>query len=76
MIYAGNIDDIINKLEHIKVDTKMSNTDIAECMEKSKQTISNIFKGRQPNMTLDTLLALCDAMGCDLVIDIVKREKN
>lgn len=75
MTYNGNIDIILNKLEHIKVDTKQSNNDIAEKLGKSKQTVSNIFKGRQPNMSLDTLMRLCNAMDCDLIIDIKKRSK-
>lgn len=73
MIYTGNINDIIKAMEHIKVDYGISNNDIAEKMGKSKQTVSNIFKGRQPNMTLDTLLSLCEAMGCELRIEIERK---
>lgn len=73
MIYTGNINDIIKAMEHIKVDYDISNNDIAEKMGKSKQTVSNIFKGRQPNMTLDTLLSLCEAMGCELRIEIERK---
>lgn len=73
MIYTGNINDIIKAMEHIKVDYNISNNDIAEKMGKSKQTVSNIFKGRQPNMTLDTLLSLCEAMGCELRIEIERK---
>lgn len=74
MKYDGNIEPILKSMEHIKIDYDISNTNIADRMGKSKQTISNIFKGRQPNMTLDSLKALCDAMDCDLVIDIVRRD--
>lgn len=74
MIYKGDIKDIIKTIEHIKVDKDISNRDIAERMGKSKQTISNLLNGRQPNLTLETLLSLCNAIDCDLVIDIQKRD--
>ena len=71
MIYNGNILEIIKTIEHVKIDYNISNNDIADRTGKSKQTISNILKGRQPNMTLDTLLSLCNAIDCQLCIDIV-----
>lgn len=74
MIYKGDIKDIIKTIEHIKVDKDISNRDIAERMGKSKQTISNLLNGRQPNLTLETLLSLCNAIDCDLVIDIQERD--
>lgn len=70
MIYTGNVNDIIKAIEHIKVDYNISNNDIANRMGKSKQTISNLLNGRQPNMTLDTLLNLCNAIDCQLEINI------
>lgn len=73
MIYNGDIMDIVKTIEHIKIDYNISNTDIADKTGKSKQTISNILKGRQPNMTLETLLSLCNAIGCDLKIEIKRR---
>lgn len=76
MIYTGNINEIMKAIEHIKVDYDISNTDIAQSMGKSKQTISNLLNGQSNNITLNTLLSLCKAIGCDLIIDIVPRVKE
>lgn len=76
MIYTGNINEIMKAIEHIKIDYNISNTDIANSMGKSKQTVSNLLNGQSNNITLNTLLSLCNAMGCDLIIDIVPREKE
>lgn len=73
MIYNGNIMDIMKSIEHLKIDLEMTNNEIAAKMGKSKQTISNLLNGQSKNITLDTLNNLCDAMGCDLIIDIKKR---
>lgn len=76
MIYTGNIIDIMKTIEHIKVDYDISNMDIAQSMGKSKQTVSNLLNGQSNNITLNTLLSLCNAVNSDLVIDIVPREKE
>lgn len=73
MIYNGNIMDIMKIIEHLKIDLEMTNNEIAAKMGKSKQTVSNLLNGQSKNITLDTLNNLCDAMGCDLIIDIKKR---
>lgn len=73
MLYNGDITEIIKAIEHIKIDYNISNNEIAERMGKSKQTVSNILKGRQPNMTLDTLLSLCNAIDCNLKIEIERK---
>ena len=68
--YNGNIQDLIDTIKHIMIDKKIKQNDIAEKMGISKQTVSNIFNGRQPNITLDTLVKLCNAIDCKLYIDI------
>jgi len=73
MIYDGNINDIMKVIEHIKIDYDISNMDIAKGMGKSKQTVSNLLNGQTGNITLNTLVALCDAVGCDLHIDIIRK---
>nr|DAQ62242.1 MAG TPA: Cro/C1-type HTH DNA-binding domain protein [Caudoviricetes sp.] len=73
MIYNGNIMDIMKIIEHLKIDLEMTNNEIAAKMGKSKQTVSNLLNGQSKNITLDTLNNLCDAIGCDLIIDIRKR---
>lgn len=76
MIYTGNIIDIMKVIEHVKIDYDISNTDIAQDMGKSRQTVSNLLNGQSNNITLNTLLSLCNAVDCDLVIDIVPRIKE
>lgn len=75
MKYTGNIHDLMKIIEHIKVDYNIANTDIAENMGKSKQTVSNLLNGQTSNITLNTLISLCNAVDCDLIIDIVRREQ-
>ena len=76
MVYTGNVNDILKAIEHIKIDKDISNNDIALRTGKSKQTISNLLNGQSKNITLDTLLSLCHAVDCDLIIDIVPTEKE
>lgn len=73
MIYDGNINNIMKVIEHIKIDYDISNMDIAKGMGKSKQTVSNLLNGQTGNITLNTLVALCDAVGCELHIDIKRK---
>lgn len=74
MVYKGDIKPILKTLEHIRIDHNININDIADKANKSPQTVSNFFKARQPNATLDTLKMYCDVMDCDLIIDIVKRQ--
>lgn len=74
MIYDGNINDIMKVIEHVKIDYDINNTDIAKAMGKSKQTVSNLLNGQTANITLNTLVSLCNAVGCDLHIDIKRKE--
>lgn len=74
MIYTGNINDIMKAIEHVKIDYDISNTNIAQAMGKSKQTVSNLLNGQSNNITLNTLLSLCDAVGCNLKIEIERKD--
>ena len=74
MIYSGDINDIIKMIKHIQVEYNISNNDIAANLGKSKQTVSNLLNGRQTNITLDTLLKLCNAVDCELEINIKRKE--
>jgi DNA-binding Xre family transcriptional regulator len=71
MIYNNDINEIIKDIKHKMLDNNINNNDIAAIMGKSKQTISNILNGRQPNMTLGTLYELCKAIDCRLDISII-----
>ena len=76
MIYKGDIHELMKIIEHIKIDYDISNSDISKAMGKSRQTVSNLLNGQTANITLNTLISLCDAIDCDLVIDIVRRDQD
>lgn len=71
MIYIGDINPLMKAIEHVMVDKDINNNDIAIHMNKSKQTVSNLLNCRQKNITLDTLLSLCQSIGCKLEINII-----
>lgn len=76
MRYDGNTDKIIDLIKHAMVDTRTQQKDIVEKTGLNKGTISNFLNYKSSNPTLDTLRMYCDAMGCDLIIDIVPRAKE
>lgn len=75
MIYNNNIDDIMKQIKHIMIDQDMKQTDIVEKTGQSKSTISNLLSGKSKNITLDTLLMLCNAVNCQLEINIKIKER-
>lgn len=73
MIYTDKSAVELHKLiKHIMIDSDIQQSDIALKMNKSKQSISNLLK--QDNYTLNTLYQLCNALDCDLHIDITIRK--
>ncbi len=76
MIYDGNSDKVIDLIKHTMIDTRTQQKDIVEKTGLNKGTVSNFLNYKSSNPTLDTLKMYCNAMGCDLVIDIVPREKD
>ncbi|WP_099467772.1 helix-turn-helix domain-containing protein [Konateibacter massiliensis] len=75
MIYDGNSDKVIDLIKHKMIDTRKKQKDIVEYTGLNKGTVSNFLKYKSTNPTIDTLKMYCDAIGCDLVIDIVERDK-
>ena len=76
MRYDGNTDKVIDLIKHAMVDTRTQQKDIVEKTGLNKGTISNFLNYKSSNPTLDTLRMHCNAMGCDLIIDIVPRTKE
>lgn len=74
MIYNNNIDDIMKQIKHIMIDHDIKQSDIVEKTGQSKSTISNLLNGKSKNITLDTLLMLCNAVNCQLEINIKPKE--
>lgn len=66
--------DIIKVINHIMIDKDLKNKDLQPQLGMSKQTVSNVLSPTyrpDSSMTIDTLVTLCQAIGCQLVIDIV-----
>lgn len=70
MIYNNNIDDLMKQIKHIMIDKDIKQIDLAEKTGQNKATISNLLNCKSKNVTLDTLLMLCNAIDCQLEIDI------
>lgn len=76
IIYNGNNDDILKLIKHMMIETDTRQKDIVEFTGLNKGTVSNFLTGKSSNPTLDTLKMYCDAMSCDLIIDIKKRDEK
>lgn len=70
MIYDNNIDDLMKQIKHIMIDKDIKQIDLAEKTGQNKATISNLLNCKSKNVTLDTLLMLCNAIDCQLEINI------
>lgn len=76
---SSNKKDIIKLLNKMLIDLELKKADIAYKMGKSEGTIRNLFNpnNRPDNsITVDTLAAICDAMDCDLVLEIRPRDQG
>lgn len=76
MIYNNNIDDIMRQIRHIMIDNDIRQADISNKTGWTRQTVSNLLACRRDSINIDTLVRLCDAIDCDLIIDIQSRSKN
>lgn len=76
MRYDGNADKVIDMIKHAMIDTRTQQKDIVEKTGLNKGTISNFLNYKSTNPTLDTLKMYCDAMGCDLIIDIMPKARE
>ncbi len=74
MIYDNNIDDLMKQIKHIMIDKDIKQIDLAEKTGQNKATISNLLNCKSKNVTLDTLLMLCNAIDCQLEINIKLRD--
>jgi transcriptional regulator with XRE-family HTH domain len=69
--YNGNISDITLMIKHIMLDMDIKQKDLCNA---TKATISNLLNNRTENPSLKILLELCNAMNCELIIDIQPKE--
>lgn len=70
MVYKNNMTDVIKMIKHHMVDHDIRQKDICNATGWSKSTVSNFLNNRTENPSLNTLMELCNAAGCDLIIDI------
>lgn len=74
MKYDGNVMEVMKLIKHRMIDRDITQKDICNATGWSKGTVSNLLGGKTENPSLKVILQLCDAIGCDFVIDIVDRE--
>lgn len=72
-IYTDN-DNLKDEIKKKIIDCKTSNKEIADKLEMSPQTYQHLINKKQ--FSFADMKRICDAMDCDLVVDIVKREKD
>lgn len=72
MIYVDNT-QLINEIKKVMIDTNTKQVDIANSLNVNKQAITKLFNKK--NLTCDDMKKILDIMGCDLVIDFVKKEE-
>lgn len=74
MKYTGDVMDIMKLIKHRMIDNDVTQKDICNVTGWSKGTVSNLLGGKTENPSLKIILQLCDAIGCDFIIDIAKKE--
>lgn len=70
MIY-NNTEEIFLYIRKLMLTEKITITELAKRLNKSQPATSALLK--QKNVSLDTLKDICDALGCNLDINISKR---
>lgn len=66
--------EIIKSIRHIMIDLNIKNIDIASKIGQTEQSVSNLLNPNyrpDSSMTIDTLSMICQAMGCELRLEIV-----
>lgn len=71
-IYTDN-NMLKNELKKSIIDNGTTNKEIADKLEITPQTYQHLINKKQ--FSFADMKRICDAMDCDLMIDIVRREK-
>lgn len=71
-----NLKEVMLKIEHIMLDNDIRQKDISNRTGWSRQTVSNLLACRRDNISIDTLNSLCNAIDCDLIIEVRKRNNE
>lgn len=71
MIYSDN-ESIVKEYKKVLIDNGLKQQFIADKLELSKQSMNALLNKK--HISFDDMKRICDAMNCDLVVDIVKRD--
>ena len=71
MKYTEN-KDIKKLIDKELIDRELTKVEIAEKMGCKKQMLNNILNKK--NLAFSDIARICDAMGCDLYVDIREKE--
>lgn len=69
--------DIVKLIRKVMIDRDVKKVNIARTIGQTEQSVSNLLNPNyrpDSGMTIDQVAMICEAMDCDLVIEI--REKN
>lgn len=70
-IYTDN-ENLKDELKKSMIDNKVTAKQLADIIEVKPQQFNNIIN--KVNFSFADMKRICDAMNCDLVLDIVKRD--
>ena len=74
MRYTGDVNEVMKLIKYRMIDKDITQKDICNATGWSKGTVSNLLSGKTENPSLKIILQLCDAIGCDFMIDIISKE--
>ena len=67
---------IIKLIRHIMIDLNIKNIDIVSNLGQTEQSVSNLLNPNyrpDSSITVDGLAKICEAMGCELRIEIERK---
>ena len=70
LIYKNNINELMLIIKHIMLDKDITQKDICNATGWTKATVSNLLNGRTKNPSFGTILELCKAIECNMIIRI------
>lgn len=76
MKYTGDVNEIMKLIKHRMIDNDVTQKDICNATGWSKGTVSNLLGGKTENPSLKIILQLCNAIGCDFMIDITENNQD
>lgn len=75
LIYNNDINELMIYVKHIMLDKNITQKNICEKTGWSKATVSNLLAGRTKSPGINVIKDLCNAIDCDLQINIVSKKE-